>query len=265
MKICENKSFLSFDFCGCRERFRLYVTEALKLLKGLISLICKDPSNGLLLCLPGDECQLCQLLFVAGVGFICQMLCNFQVLWGPWRMFPPVHPHPTLIAFAICTSPSLHTPRTSFWWTYVSWKLVTLALSYPRCGESCKWDAKALLGGMCHTDVFLHTFVITECCLLATMAFGHCMALLHYATQMSRGVFAHLAIVSWGIGCLVGLGQNYLRPKSNHSPGVDKLLVIFYTAVTSMLNSIIYSLRNQEVKEALRRTLGLKKVLIMNR
>ncbi|XP_029387376.1 olfactory receptor 10A5-like isoform X1 [Mus pahari] len=58
---------------------------------------------------------------------------------------------------------------------------------------------------------------------------------------------------------------NYLRPKSSHSPGIDKLLALFYTAVTSMLNPIIYSLRNKEVKGALRRILGLKKVLITNR
>nr|XP_034380514.1 olfactory receptor 10A5-like isoform X1 [Arvicanthis niloticus] len=57
----------------------------------------------------------------------------------------------------------------------------------------------------------------------------------------------------------------YLRPKSSHLPGMDKLLALFYTAVTSMLNPIIYSLRNKEVKAALRRTLGLKKVLAINR
>ncbi|NP_001347569.1 olfactory receptor 119 isoform 2 [Mus musculus] len=57
----------------------------------------------------------------------------------------------------------------------------------------------------------------------------------------------------------------YLRPKSSHSPGMDKLLALFYTAVTSMLNPIIYSLRNKEVKAALRKTLSLKKPLAINR
>ncbi|XP_026644772.1 olfactory receptor 10C1-like isoform X1 [Microtus ochrogaster] len=57
----------------------------------------------------------------------------------------------------------------------------------------------------------------------------------------------------------------YLRPKASHSPGMDKFLALFYTAVTSMLNPIIYSLRNKEVKAALRRTLGLRKVLSRNR
>ncbi|XP_027255810.1 olfactory receptor 5B12-like isoform X2 [Cricetulus griseus] len=57
----------------------------------------------------------------------------------------------------------------------------------------------------------------------------------------------------------------YLRPKASHSPGTDKFLALFYTAVTSMLNPIIYSLRNKEVKIALRRTLGLRNTLTMNR
>ncbi|KAK7801521.1 hypothetical protein U0070_003746 [Myodes glareolus] len=45
----------------------------------------------------------------------------------------------------------------------------------------------------------------------------------------------------------------YLRPKSMHSPGTDKLLSLFYTIVTPMFNPLIYSLRNKEVIAALKR------------
>ncbi|XP_023966614.1 olfactory receptor 10A2-like [Chrysemys picta bellii] len=47
----------------------------------------------------------------------------------------------------------------------------------------------------------------------------------------------------------------YLQPKSSYSPERDKFLSLFYTVITPMLNPIIYSLRNKEVKKALRRTL----------
>uniref|UniRef100_A0A8C6H464 Olfactory receptor n=1 Tax=Mus spicilegus TaxID=10103 RepID=A0A8C6H464_MUSSI len=47
----------------------------------------------------------------------------------------------------------------------------------------------------------------------------------------------------------------YLRPKSMHSPGTDKLLSLFYTVVTPMFNPLIYSLRNKEVISALRKLL----------
>ncbi|XP_008692447.2 olfactory receptor 10AG1-like, partial [Ursus maritimus] len=52
----------------------------------------------------------------------------------------------------------------------------------------------------------------------------------------------------------------YLRPKSNHSAGPDKLLSLFYTIVTPMFNPMIYSLRNKDVIAALKKLL-LKKTV----
>ncbi|XP_004412054.1 PREDICTED: olfactory receptor 10AG1-like [Odobenus rosmarus divergens] len=52
----------------------------------------------------------------------------------------------------------------------------------------------------------------------------------------------------------------YLRPKSNHTAGIDKLLSLFYTIVTPMFNPMIYSLRNKDVIAALKRLL-LKKIV----
>ncbi|XP_043768410.1 olfactory receptor 5AL1-like [Cervus elaphus] len=45
----------------------------------------------------------------------------------------------------------------------------------------------------------------------------------------------------------------YLQPKSSHSLDKDKFASIFYTVVIPMLNPLIYSLRNREVKNALRK------------
>ncbi|KAM6159737.1 LOW QUALITY PROTEIN: olfactory receptor 10AG1-like [Erethizon dorsatum] len=47
----------------------------------------------------------------------------------------------------------------------------------------------------------------------------------------------------------------YFRPKSSHAAGTDKLLSLFYTVVTPMFNSLIYSLRNKDVIAALRKLL----------
>uniref|UniRef100_A0A8C4YT20 G-protein coupled receptors family 1 profile domain-containing protein n=1 Tax=Gopherus evgoodei TaxID=1825980 RepID=A0A8C4YT20_9SAUR len=51
-------------------------------------------------------------------------------------------------------------------------------------------------------------------------------------------------------------GLTYFRPKSSYSPDTKKLLSLSYTVFTPMLNPIIYSLRNKEVKGAIRKMLG---------
>ncbi|XP_037695471.1 olfactory receptor 5F1-like [Choloepus didactylus] len=43
----------------------------------------------------------------------------------------------------------------------------------------------------------------------------------------------------------------YLRPSSSYSLNQDKVVSVFYTVVIPMLNPLIYSLRNKEVKKAL--------------
>ncbi|XP_077003458.1 olfactory receptor 8H1-like [Tamandua tetradactyla] len=43
----------------------------------------------------------------------------------------------------------------------------------------------------------------------------------------------------------------YLKPKTSYSLGKDQVASVFYTMVTPMLNPLIYSLRNKEVKNAL--------------
>ncbi|KAM6408313.1 LOW QUALITY PROTEIN: olfactory receptor 5AS1-like [Rhynochetos jubatus] len=50
----------------------------------------------------------------------------------------------------------------------------------------------------------------------------------------------------------------YLQPSSSYSLGTDKVISVFYTVMFPMLNLRIYSLRNKEVKDALRRTVERK-------
>ncbi|XP_030043922.1 olfactory receptor 8D1-like [Microcaecilia unicolor] len=61
---------------------------------------------------------------------------------------------------------------------------------------------------------------------------------------------SHLIVV---IIFYVTLTCMYMRPPSLYSPGLDKLFSLLYTVLIPMLNPIIYSLRNQEVKNAVRK------------
>ncbi|EHB10410.1 Olfactory receptor 5L1 [Heterocephalus glaber] len=50
----------------------------------------------------------------------------------------------------------------------------------------------------------------------------------------------------------------YCQPTSGNNLDVDKVTTVFYTVVIPMLNPLIYSLRNKDVKEALQNVLGYK-------
>ncbi|XP_036595716.1 olfactory receptor 1019-like [Trichosurus vulpecula] len=63
---------------------------------------------------------------------------------------------------------------------------------------------------------------------------------------------SHMTTVSLFYGTLIFI---YLRPTSNSAPNQDQVVSIFYTMVIPMLNPVIYSLRNQEVKQALKKLL----------
>ncbi|XP_028635165.1 olfactory receptor 8K5-like [Grammomys surdaster] len=63
---------------------------------------------------------------------------------------------------------------------------------------------------------------------------------------------SHLTVVVVFYGTLFFM---YLQPKSTHSLENDKIASVFYTLVIPMLNPLIYSLRNKEVKNAFYRVL----------
>uniref|UniRef100_A0A2R8ZKE4 Olfactory receptor family 1 subfamily A member 1 n=1 Tax=Pan paniscus TaxID=9597 RepID=A0A2R8ZKE4_PANPA len=60
---------------------------------------------------------------------------------------------------------------------------------------------------------------------------------------------SHLTVVSLYYGTVMGM---YFRPLTNYSLK-DAVITVMYTAVTPMLNPFIYSLRNRDMKAALRK------------
>ncbi|KAM6216831.1 olfactory receptor 1f45-like [Rhynchocyon petersi] len=68
---------------------------------------------------------------------------------------------------------------------------------------------------------------------------------------------SHLSVVSLFYGTLIGV---YFNPMSSHTPMEDTLAAVMYTVVTPMLNPFIYSLRNNDMKGALRVLISRKSV-----
>ncbi|OBS71198.1 hypothetical protein A6R68_00259 [Neotoma lepida] len=64
---------------------------------------------------------------------------------------------------------------------------------------------------------------------------------------------SHLTAVTLYYGTITFI---YVMPKSNYSTEQNKVLSVFYTVVIAMLNPLIYSLRNRDVKDALRKATG---------
>ncbi|KAG8536704.1 hypothetical protein GDO81_025816 [Engystomops pustulosus] len=62
---------------------------------------------------------------------------------------------------------------------------------------------------------------------------------------------SHLTVVCLFYGAVMFI---YLHPHYSDSPGQGKVVTVLYTVVTPMLNPIIYSIRNKEVKKGMKKT-----------
>ncbi|XP_029791703.1 olfactory receptor 10J3-like isoform X1 [Suricata suricatta] len=109
-------------------------------------------------------------------------------------------------------------------------------------------------------------FVVSICVLVLPMGLVFISYILIISTilkipsaQGRKKAFAtcasHLTVVIVHYGCASII---YLKPKSQSSLGQDRLISVTYTVLTPLLNPVVYSLRNKEVKDALCRAMGQK-------
>ncbi|XP_031229230.1 olfactory receptor 1361-like [Mastomys coucha] len=80
---------------------------------------------------------------------------------------------------------------------------------------------------------------------------GFAIAHMHSIAALRKALStcaSHILVVLLLYGSVIRM---YLKPSSTYDLDQDRQVAIFYTLVTPMLNPLIYSLRNQEVKGAL--------------
>ncbi|KAM9699032.1 olfactory receptor 2F1-like [Dama dama] len=99
--------------------------------------------------------------------------------------------------------------------------------------------------------------LLAPCCLVALSYARIVAAVLRIRSSRGRrkafGTCAsHLTVVSMSYGMAL---VTYMQPRSTASAEHDKVVALFYAVVTPMLNPLIYSLRNTEIKAALTRIL----------
>ncbi|NWX68155.1 O1019 protein, partial [Alca torda] len=110
-----------------------------------------------------------------------------------------------------------------------------------------------------HVLFTIATFIALSTLIFIVVSYGHILtAVLRIRSSEGRWkafstCASHLTSVSVFYGTMIFM---YLRPTSSYSLDQDKVVSVFYTLVIPMLNPLIYSLRNTEVKDALKRLLG---------
>ena len=98
--------------------------------------------------------------------------------------------------------------------------------------------------------------VVTSLTVLISYAFI-LSSILHISTTGGRAkafstCSSHLAAVGMFYGTTAFM---YLKPSTASSLAQENVASVFYTTVIPMLNPLIYSLRNKEVKAAMQKTL----------
>ncbi|XP_004474326.1 olfactory receptor 10J3 [Dasypus novemcinctus] len=129
-------------------------------------------------------------------------------------------------------------------------------------------DVRPLLKLACADTVIneIITFVVSVCVLVLPMGLVFISYVLIITTILKiasadgrKKAFAtcasHITVVIIHYGCSSII---YLKPKSQSSLGQDRLISVTYTVITPLLNPVVYSLRNKEVKDALCRAMGRK-------
>ncbi|XP_008573180.1 PREDICTED: olfactory receptor 1F1-like [Galeopterus variegatus] len=124
-------------------------------------------------------------------------------------------------------------------------------------------DVNALLKLSCSDTQLNELMILTEgalimitpfVCILASYVHISCAVLRVPSTRGRWKAFStcgsHLAVVSLFYGTIIAL---YFNPSSSHSAEEDPTATVMYTVVTPMLNPFIYSLRNRDLKGALRK------------
>ncbi|KAM4707076.1 olfactory receptor 11G2-like [Discoglossus pictus] len=112
------------------------------------------------------------------------------------------------------------------------------------------------------TFFFLAGMVILGCFTLIMASYIHIIITILGTTSGSgmRNAFAtcasHFIVVFIYYGTVIFM---YVRPTSTISFHTDKVVSVFYSAVTPLLNPLIYSLRNKEVKVAIKKVFSISR------
>ncbi|XP_025323620.1 olfactory receptor 11L1-like [Canis lupus baileyi] len=115
------------------------------------------------------------------------------------------------------------------------------------------------LGYTCSSVVILSSFLLTM------SSYGHIVVtIIKLSSREARKktfstCASHLTVVSIYYGTIIFA---YVRPPAKYNFTIGKVISVFYCVVTPLVNPLIYTLRNKDVKKAFRKALARKRMLL---
>ncbi|XP_062966105.1 olfactory receptor 7D4-like [Cynocephalus volans] len=168
-----------------------------------------------------------------------------------------------LIILAIISDPHLHTPMYFFLSNLSFVDICFTSTTIPKMLLNIQTKSKVITYAGCITQMyFFMLFAALDDLLLSVMAYDRFVAIchpLHYMVIMNHRLCGLLVLMSVIIIVSLFYGTSlgvYLSSVATHNSYSSAIASVMYTVVTPMLNPFIYSLRNKDVKRALRSVLG---------
>nr|XP_023510662.1 olfactory receptor 10V1-like [Equus caballus] len=173
------------------------------------------------------------------------------------------------ISLIIWINHSLHTPMYFFLANLAALEVCYSSTIAPLTLASILSPERTLISlPGCGTQMFFFIFLGSADCILVTVltipfllitlsyAFIVAAILKIHSAEGRQKAFStcssHLTVVvlQYGCGSLI-----YLCPSSSYSPERGQVVSVVYTFITPVLNPLIYSMRNRELKDALKRAM----------
>ncbi|XP_034282941.1 olfactory receptor 4E1-like [Pantherophis guttatus] len=147
--------------------------------------------------------------------------------------------------------------------------LIGMTIRLPYCGpkvvDNFFCDVPPVIKLACTDTYVIEVLIVSNSGLISVVCFvvlvvSYGVILVSLRTRLVAGQHkalstcaAHLTVVTLFLGHCIFI---YSRPSTSFAE--DKVVSVFFTAVTPLLNPIIYTLRNEDMKRALNKLLGRK-------
>ncbi|XP_030191376.1 olfactory receptor 7D4-like [Lynx canadensis] len=169
-----------------------------------------------------------------------------------------------LIILAISSDSHLHTPMYFFLANLSFVDICFTSTTVPKMLLNTQTQSKVINYAGCISQMYFFLLCAElDDFLLSAMAYDRFVAIchpLHYTVIMNPQLCGLLVLVSWiiivSLFYCTGLGV-YLSSAAIQSSYSSATASVMYTVVSPMLNPFIYSLRNRDIKRALKRIVGV--------